>query len=101
MDSKIRIGVVYAASAPPERIAKLIDDLSDIEGAAGNLRGVLFELLCAYLVRRDAQSISMGVVASDPTTGKVADIDILNIPINARTAWPSNAKGKNPAARSR
>lgn len=46
----LRNTATCAASAPPERIAKLIDDLSDIEGAAGNLLGVLFELLCAYLV---------------------------------------------------
>jgi hypothetical protein len=57
-------------------MAKLIRDLGDIEWAAGNLRGILFELLCAYLVRRDAETINMGVVATDASAGKVADIDI-------------------------
>ena len=33
------------ATTNPERLASLIDDLSEIEGAAGNLRGVLFELI--------------------------------------------------------
>ena len=39
----------YAAADTPERIVGLITDLSEIEGRAGNLRGVLFELLAGYL----------------------------------------------------
>ena len=40
------------ATTNPERLAKLIDDLSEIEGAAGNLRGVLFEKLINFLHTR-------------------------------------------------
>lgn len=92
----LRNSAAFAASAPPERIAKLIDDLSDIEGAAGNLRGILFELLCAYLVRRDAQSINMAVVATDPTSGKFADIDILKYTNQRADCVTIECKGKEP-----
>lgn len=92
----LRNTAAFAASAGAERIAKLIDDLSEIEGAAGNLRGILFELLCAYLIRRDAQSINMGVVASDPATGKVADIDILKYTNQRADCVAIECKGKVP-----
>lgn len=92
----LRNTAAFAASASPERIAKLIDDLSDIEGSAGNLRGVLFELLCAYLVRRDAQSINMGVKATDISTGKVADIDILKYTNQLSDCVAIECKGKEP-----
>ncbi|MDB5792363.1 MAG: hypothetical protein JWQ80_2387 [Massilia sp.] len=92
----LRNTAAFAASASPERIAKLIDDLSDIEGSAGNLRGVLFELLCAYLIRRDAQSINMGVKATDISTGKVADIDILKYTNQLSDCVAIECKGKEP-----
>jgi len=92
----LRNTAAFAASASPERIAKLIDDLSDIEGSAGNLRGVLFELLCAYLIRRDAQSINMGVKATDMSTGKVADIDILKYTNQLSDCIAIECKGKEP-----
>lgn len=92
----LRNTAAFAASAGSERIAKLIDDLSEIEGAAGNIRGILFELLCAYLIRRDAQSINMGVVASDPATGKVADIDILKYTNQRADCVAIECKGKEP-----
>jgi hypothetical protein len=69
----------YASAESPERIIGLINDLSEIEGRNGNLRDVLFELLAAYLARRDAVSIDMGVRARDPETGNFADIDVLKV----------------------
>lgn len=92
----LRNTAAFAAKASAERVAKLIDDLSEIEGAAGNLRGVLFELLAAYIVRRDAQSINMGVVASDPSTGKVADIDIVKFTSQGADCVAIECKGKEP-----
>jgi hypothetical protein len=61
----------------PDRLIELLSSLQDIEGKAGNLRGVLFELLCAYLVRNDGTSIDMGRKAFDPDAGKFADIDLM------------------------
>ncbi len=85
----------YASSAP-DRLTKLIDDLSEIEGAAGNLRGILFELLAAYLARRDAVSIDMGIHARDPGTGKTADIDILKFTSQKAECVAIECKGKYP-----
>jgi hypothetical protein len=67
------------ASTDPIRLAELVNSLSEIEGAAGNLRGVLFELIAAYLARIDAVSIDVGITALDPDTGKMADIDVLKV----------------------
>ncbi|MFW8609896.1 hypothetical protein [Rhizobium beringeri] len=61
----------------PQRITRLLDDLNDIQGAAGNLHGVIFELITAYLVRNEGTSVDVGIPARDPQTGKAADIDVL------------------------
>jgi hypothetical protein len=83
------------AAANPERLANLVDELSEIEGAAGNLRGVLFELIAAYLARLDAVSVDVGVTAHDPDTGKMADIDVLKVPSKAEVVG-IECKGKQP-----
>jgi hypothetical protein len=83
------------ASANPEKLASLIDDLSEIEGAAGNLRGVLFELIAAYLARLDAVSVDVGITARDPDTGKMADIDVLKVR-NKSECIGIECKGKQP-----
>jgi hypothetical protein len=81
-------------SANPDRLAGLIEDLAGIEGAAGNLRGVLFELMVAYLVRQHG-SIDLGRKAYDSDTGKVADIDILLVKGRAGCV-AYECKGKGP-----
>jgi hypothetical protein len=83
------------AAANPERLAKLVDELSEIEGAAGNLRGVLFELIAAYLARLDAVSVDVGVTARDLDTGKMADIDVLKVRSKAEVVG-IECKGKQP-----
>jgi hypothetical protein len=67
------------ATTNPTRLASLIDDLSEIEGRALNMRGVLFELISAYLAKLDGSSIDFGITARDPATGKTADIDVLKV----------------------
>lgn len=84
------------ASSSPDRIARLVQDLADIEGRAGNLRGILFELVAAYLIRRDATSIDMGVVATDPESGKKADIDIQAFTNQMSEVKAIECKGKEP-----
>jgi hypothetical protein len=86
----------YASAESPDRITKLIEDLTEIEGASGNLRGILFELLVAYLARRAAVSIDMGVRATDPDTGKTADIDILSFTNQASDCTAIECKGRRP-----
>ena len=84
-------------SANPDRVAGLIEDLSEIEGAAGNLRGILFELIVAYLVRQNG-SIDMGRKAYDLETGNVADIDILLVRGKGHCV-AYECKGKGPGGR--
>lgn len=86
----------YASSEDPARITRLITDLSEIEGRNDNLRGVLFEFMCAYLARRDAVSIDMGVVARDPETGKVVDVDIFKVTHQMASVTCIECKGKEP-----
>ena len=86
----------YASAKSPERIERLIIDLSDIEGRALNLRGVLFELMCGYLARRDAVSIDMGVTARHPETGQKVDIDVLKITHQMTSLTCIECKGKEP-----
>ncbi|WP_027681708.1 hypothetical protein [Rhizobium leguminosarum] len=61
----------------PQRITRLLNELNDIQGPAGNLHGIIFELMTAYLVRNDGTSVDVGVTARDPKTGNFADIDVL------------------------
>ena len=84
------------AAANPAKLANLVEDLSEIEGTAGNLRGVLFELIVAYLARIDAVSIDLAIQARDPDTGKSAEIDVLKIPSKAACVC-IECKGKGPS----
>jgi hypothetical protein len=86
----------YASAESPERITRLITDLSEIQGRDDNLRGVMFELLCAYLARRDAVSIDMGVVARDPESGRSVDVDIFKVTHQMASVTCIECKGKEP-----
>jgi len=78
----------------PDSLVELISDLSEIEGAAGNLRGIAFELITAYLARLDAVSIDMGIPARDDN-GKMADIDVLKVRSKSECVG-IECKGKRP-----
>lgn len=86
----------YASSSSPERLQFLLDNLFDIEGRSRNLRGVLFELVAAYLARRDAVSIDMNVKAKNPVTGRTAEIDIQKVTQQASEVTAIECKGKEP-----
>lgn len=88
----------YASAASPERLIGLVNSLKEIEGRSHNLRGPLFELLAAYLVRKDAVSIDMGVRTRDPKTGEVAEIDILKVREMARRFVAIECKAREPGA---
>lgn len=91
----LKNAAAYAATSP-ERLTSLLDTLIEIEGRAGNLRGIVFELMSGYLARRDAVSIEMGITARDPDTGKTADIDILKIKHQGSEVAAIESKGKIP-----
>jgi hypothetical protein len=68
-----------AAAKQPDVVAELFSKLSVIEGAASNLRGPLFELIVAYLVRaKEAGTIEIGNIVRDPDPpNKTVEIDVL------------------------
>ena len=87
------------AVGAPERIAELLGDLGAIEGAAGNLRGALFEMIVGHLVREGERysSIDIGKIVHDPKTGKLAEIDVLGV--SRRACWVYECKGYQPGNR--
>ena len=84
------------ASSSPERLTKLLDSIFDIEGRSLNLRGVLFELIAAYLARRSAASIDMNVIARNVENGETAEIDVQAITHQGSSVTAIECKGKNP-----
>ena len=91
----LKNAAAYAASSP-EKLTMLLENLMEIEGRNGNLRGTLFELVVGYLARRDAVSIDMNVRAKDPKTGKIAEIDIQKITAGYSSVTAIECKGKEP-----
>ena len=83
------------ATSNPAKLANLVEVLMEIEGTAGNLRGVLFELIVAYLAKIDAVSVDLAIAARDPTSGKSADIDVLKLQSKAACVC-IECKGKGP-----
>ncbi len=83
------------ATGNPEKLVKLLEDLFKIEGAAGNLRGVLFELICVYLAKIDGGSVYHSVRAIDPKTGKQGEIDVLHV-FEQTKCIAIECKGKGP-----
>jgi hypothetical protein len=91
----LKNAAAYAAYSP-DRLVRLVNDLTEIEGRSLNLRGVLFELLAAYLARRQFASIDVGQTARDPDTGKTADIDIQCFSNKMSDVLAIECKGKEP-----
>jgi hypothetical protein len=87
-----------AMAQNPRVVDELMTSLGKIEGAAGNLRGALFELLVAHLVREnEGGRTELGVEVADPT-GRKAEIDILRVK-GAQEVAVYECKGKSPNAR--
>lgn len=80
----------------PEVVDKIFRSLERIEGAAGNLRGDLFEMLVGHCVAKlDDGSIDIGRKIIDPTTGRGAEIDVFRIK-EYREVWSYECKGRSP-----
>lgn len=86
----------YASAESSNRIVDLVKSLADIEGRSHNLRGPLFELIVAYLARRDAVSIDIGERATDPTTREQADIDVLKVKKKGEELIAIECKAREP-----
>lgn len=64
----------------PEAIEEIFGRLAQIEGAAANLRGALFEMLVGHCVTKvDGGSIDIGKKILDLNTGKRLDIDVFRV----------------------
>ena len=86
------------AASNPDRLSGLLKDLSAIEGAAGNLRGALFEMIVGYLVREvEGNTIDIGEIVRDPT-GKAAEIDVRRIK-ERQECWFYECRARQPDAR--
>ena len=67
------------AAKNPDKILKLFNSLSIIEGAAINLRGALFELIVGHLVYKgEGNSIDIGIKVRN-SDGKSAEIDVRRV----------------------
>lgn len=95
----LRNAAAHASADNSDRLVRLLTDLTEIEGRAGNLRGVLFELMAAYLARRTAVSIEMGISARDDATGKKVDIDVLKVTQMSAEVTCIECKGKEPGGK--
>ena len=66
------------STGTPERIEKLFNKLASVEGAAGNLRGALFELIVSHCVHQlEGGEVALGYIFTDIKTGKRAEVDVL------------------------
>ena len=84
------------AAVSEEHLYDLLGRLSEINGRAGNMRGILFELMTAYIASQEfGGTIKMGIFHRHSVNGKSADLDVV-------CAAPPNAvhliecKGKGP-----
>lgn len=79
----------------PEVVDALFNSLSQIEGAASNLRGDLFELLVGHcVVKLEDGSIDIGKKVIDPK-GRGAEIDVFRIK-EYREVWGYECKARAP-----
>ncbi len=84
------------AAVDDDRLYKLLGDLSGIEGRAGNMRGIMFELIAAYIAKRDpGGSIDLGVLHTHRQNGKKADLDVICV-TDQNTVHVIECKGKRP-----
>jgi hypothetical protein len=67
-----------AVAKNPEVVYDIFQTLGKIEGAAGNLRGPLFELIVAHCVKSvEGGSVDIGKIVTDLKTGETAEADVL------------------------
>lgn len=82
-------------SVSPERFDALFDSLGKLEGAAGNMRGALFELLVAEVVRRDHPAlVELNKICKGKECAK-AEVDVWLV-IPNREAHFIECKGHAP-----
>ena len=84
------------AAVDDQRLCKLLDQLLEIEGRAGNLRGILFELITAHIAKREiGGNIDLGILHTHRKTGKQADLDVVCV-TDKNSVHVIECKGKRP-----
>jgi len=77
---------------------KLLDQLSEIEGRAGNMRGIIFELVVAYVAARQYSGrIDLRVIHTHRKNGAKAEIDVLCVR-DSKDVYMIECKGKVPGS---
>lgn len=83
------------AATDPGKLESLFARLGSIEGAAGNLRGALFELIVGHMVRSiEGGSIDIGEIVRDNETSQEREIDVRLV--KERRATVYECKGYQP-----
>ncbi len=79
-----------------ETLYQLLNQLSEIEGRAGNMRGIIFELLVAYVATRAYSGrVDLRVVHTHRKSGAKAEIDVV-CARNSNEVYMIECKGKIP-----
>lgn len=91
------LSTAATASVKPEVFDELFSRLGAIEGAATNLRGALFELIVAELVRLvEAGIVTVNKTIRDFDTGEYVEVDVLSYQPNKQVLFVE-CKGYQPA----
>ena len=84
------------AAANPTTLYKLVDKLSVIEGRAGNMRGILFELMAGHLAKRVFDgNIDIGILHTHQTKPRATDLDVVCV-TGRNSVHVIECKGKAP-----
>jgi hypothetical protein len=76
----VLVNVAEVATKTPDIVNDLFSRLSAIEGAAGNIRGPLFEFITAHvLTAKWGSSVDVGKVVTSSKLAKSAEIDVLQV----------------------
>ena len=87
------------AAVDGDRLYQLLDKLSEIEGRAGNMQGIMFELIAAHIAKREiGGSIDFGVLHTHRENGKIADLDVVCV-TDRNTVHVIECKGKSPGGK--
>ena len=93
---RILKNVSAIASVSENDLYRLVGRLTEIEGRAGNMRGILFEMITAYIARRKfGGRVELGVHHIHRETGKKAEIDIVCV-TELNSVHIIECKGKLP-----
>jgi len=88
------------AAVNPGHLEHVLSTLTQIQGAASNVRGVLFELAIGYLVKEvEGGYMKAGEKVRDPYTGLPAEIDVILDRPNGAPLLVIECKAKVPGSR--